>query len=91
MQRLLALLVLLAALAGAAWWWLIENRDTPPAWLKGTAVDPGPGSTILYRWKDGQGRTVVGDKPPPEGTPYESRTYRHDTNILPIPPELQEQ
>lgn len=39
--------------------------------------------STVYRWRDKQGRMVVSDKPPADGTPYETVQYHRDTNVIP--------
>ncbi len=90
MQKRIVIALVVLALLGYGAWWVYDHRDNTPEWLKDTPLDPGPGSTTLYRWKDSRGRTFVTDTPPAEGVPYEVMTYRHDTNIMPLPPELKE-
>jgi hypothetical protein len=37
----------------------------------------------VYRWRDKQGRVMVSDKPPTDGTPYEEVQYHNQTNVIP--------
>jgi len=36
----------------------------------------------LYRWRDDKGREQITDKPP-RNRPYETITYRTNTNVMP--------
>ena len=50
---------------------------------------PAPAAR-LYKWRDAQGQWQITDQLPAAGTPYETLEYRHDLNVLPVPPQLQE-
>ena len=64
--------------------WLEETKET----LKEAPVVGKPDTTVLYKWKNEQGQWQVSDQLPPQGTAYEILEYRHDVNIVPLPPEL---
>jgi hypothetical protein len=45
-------------------------------------------TTRTYRWLDADGNVQITDKLPPPGIDYETRDYREDENVLPLPPGL---
>jgi len=45
-------------------------------------------TTRVYRWQDADGNVQITDKLPPPGIQYETRDYREDENVLPLPPGL---
>lgn len=87
-----AVTVLLLAGAGAAALFYLRPGFAPrlPEWLEQTALLPQAEVTQLFQWQDADGRWHVSDQPPAAGIAYERLEYRHDTNILPRPPELQD-
>lgn len=87
MRRLL-LFILAVIAAGAAYWYVYPDRI--PAWLQRVDLPAARDKTRLYKWENGDGQWMVTDRPPPGDRPYEVLEYRHDVNILPLPPELQE-
>lgn len=42
-----------------------------------------PDSSVVYKWKDRDGKLVVSSTPPDDGTEYEKVEYSHDTNVIP--------
>lgn len=47
-----------------------------------------PKTAHIYKWRNSAGEWQITDFPPPEGIPYESKNYRSDENVLPLPPQL---
>ena len=86
--RLLVFLFLLILLGGAAYYFTLYP-ERMPAWAAKTTMGRELQTTRLYRWQDGAGTWQVTDQPPADGTPYEVQEYARDTNVLPLPPELQ--
>ena len=83
---LLASVVLVLAAAGA---YVYRNPLSAPKWLQKANVLPKPAPTVVYKWRDRSGAWHITDNPPEEGTPYERLEYHRDTNVLPLPPQLQ--
>jgi hypothetical protein len=86
--RWLLLLVLLMVVAGAGVY-LYWNPLHAPEWLQETKLLPKAAPTVVYKWRDAAGAWHITDAPPPEGTAFERLEYQHDTNVLPLPPQLQ--
>jgi hypothetical protein len=84
-RRLVLALAVIAALAAGVLY-LRGGPGSLTRWLEGTPLDPGPGTTRLYKWRDGRGDWHVTDDPPPAGTRYEPLEYRSDVNVLPVVP-----
>lgn len=85
MKILLA--VAIVALAFGAYY-VYRNPQSVQPLVEGTPLQGQVGVTSLYRWRDGKGTMHITDKPPEDGTAYETVTYRHDTNVIPTPPEI---
>lgn len=85
-MRLLAAIFIVGALFGL--YYLYQNPHAVEPLVKGTPLEGTTGVTSLYRWRDTDGTLHITDEPPGSGVPYETVTYRHDTNVLPLPPEL---
>ena len=83
----LLLAILIVALAFGAYY-LYQNPQTVQPLVEGTPLEGQVGVTSLYRWRDQEGTLHITDKPPEGGIAYETVRYRHDTNIVPTPPEL---
>ncbi len=66
------------------------QRDVVAPYLKGTPIEPRPTVTQLYKWQDADGVWQVSDRPPPQGTPFETLELRSDVNILPVPEALED-
>lgn len=92
-KSLFRLLLLAVLVLGAIWWfkpeWLpwsgrkqvvgatqVQELPLPPA---------AETSPKLYRWTDANGRVNVSDRPPADGTAYETVQYDPDVNVLPAP------
>ena len=50
-----------------------------------------PSSTTAYKWRNAEGVWQYTHEPPPEGTQYEKIEITNDTNVLPVPPQLQKE
>ncbi|MCI0399793.1 MAG: DUF4124 domain-containing protein [Gammaproteobacteria bacterium] len=90
------LVIVMVLLAGIVVAYLYFHPELADHWLRQTketlnsAPNVGrPETTVLYKWKDKDGQWQISDQLPPPGTPFETLEYRHDLNILPVPPELQ--
>jgi len=86
--RWVSIVVVLAALAGAGVYFHRNPLDAPE-WLQETKLLPRPAPTVVYKWRDPSGAWHITDAPPPDGTAFERLEYQHDTNVLPLPPQLQ--
>lgn len=83
MRRFLGgMLFALALLAAAAVWVWYQRPDLLPAELRRQNPQSTEYAPTVYRWKDAQGRTQVGDVPPRD-RPYETVTIDPNTNIVP--------
>jgi len=80
--------VTLAALAAAALYFY-RNPLSAPEWLQKAEVLPKAAPTVVYKWRDAAGAWQITDTPPPQGVPHERLEYHRDTNVLPLPPQLQ--
>lgn len=78
----------LAALLGAGAY-VYRNPLSAPEWLQKAQVLPKPAPTVLYKWRDKSGAWHITDTPPPDDVAHERLEYQHDTNVLPLPPQLQ--
>ena len=77
----MGLLLGLGMLGGLVLYWYTTPQDAPSwvrNWLPGLPEYTGP----LYRWRDDKGREQITDKPP-RNRPYETITYRTNTNVMP--------
>ena len=77
----MGLLLGLGILGGLVLYWYTTPQDAPSwvrNWLPGLPEYTGP----LYRWRDDKGREQITDKPP-RNRPYETITYRTNTNVMP--------
>lgn len=73
----IALLVL-----GVAGVYLYLNPHVGVEWREGTPLE-GTTTTVVYKWRDADGKWQITDEPPANGVDYEVLDYRHDTNVLP--------
>lgn len=80
--------LIVAAVAGGGVY-VYRNPLDAPEWLQETKLLPKPAPTVVYKWRDASGAWHITDAPPPEGTAFERLEYQRDTNILPLPPQLQ--
>ena len=77
-------------LAGGAFLYL---KPEYRAWLtEAVSHDLKPASTSrFYKWRNERGEWQLSDVPPPAGVSYEVLEHRLDENVLPRPPQLQDQ
>jgi hypothetical protein len=87
-RRFLWSIALLAAFAGVGGYFYLYP-DSLPEWAAKTAIGRDLQTTTVYKWQDASGAWQVSDQPPPPGTEYQVEKYTHDTNVLPLPRELQ--
>ncbi|MCB1750794.1 MAG: DUF4124 domain-containing protein [Gammaproteobacteria bacterium] len=80
--------VLLAVCGGVVGYFYL-HPESLPEWVAETPIGRDLQTTTVYKWRDASGAWQVSDKPPPAGTRYQVEKYRRDTNVLPLPPELQ--
>jgi hypothetical protein len=81
-----AIAILALVAAGAYVYW---NPLSAPQWLQTARVLPTPAPTVVYKWRDRAGAWHITDAPPTEGIAFERLEYHRNTNVLPLPPQLQ--
>jgi hypothetical protein len=81
-----AIAILALAAAGA---YVYFNPLSAPQWLQNARVLPTPAPTVVYKWRDRAGAWHITDAPPVEGVAFERLEYHRNTNVLPLPPQLQ--
>ena len=82
-------IVILLALIGSAGVYFYLYPEELPGWAAKTSVGRQMQTTTVYKWQDASGAWHVSDQPPPAGTKYQVDNYTRDTNVLPLPPEMQ--
>ena len=87
-MKFVALMLLIGALVFGVYYYLQPKQAKDL--LRDANLISEPEITRVYKWRDENGNWHVADKPPPEGTDYETQDYRSDENVLPLPPELQQ-
>ncbi len=55
----------------------------------GSTLSPAGKTIRLYKWRDAEGRWQISDQLPPADIDYETLDYHKDVNVLPLPPQLQ--
>ena len=75
---------------GAAAGYYYLNPEKLPDWAARTELGRDLQRTTVYKWQDAEGRWHITGEPPPEGVSYRQETYTPDTNVLPLPPKLQD-
>lgn len=88
-MKYLAILLLVTALILGLYFYL--KPDEARQLLREANLVTTPEVTRVYKWQDDKGNWHVSDTPPPEGTAVEIRDYRSDENVLPLPPQLQQE
>ena len=86
--RLIWLIVLLAGIGGGAMYFH-QNPDQLPEWAAKSGLGRELQSTIVYKWQDPSGKWHISDQKPAADVEYQQERYTRDTNVLPLPPELQ--
>jgi len=81
MKKLLLLALIVAAGAAGYIYWHPQLRSGLEQRVR--HVVPGHGTTTLYKWRDADGHWQLSSEPPPPGTPYQTKQYRDDTNVVP--------
>lgn len=81
-------IALLVALVGVGAYFYL-HPESLPEWATRTSFGRDLQTTTVYKWQDTSGRWHVSDQPPPAGIEYQTDGYARDTNVLPLPPELQ--
>jgi hypothetical protein len=61
----------------------VVDPDLGRELLGDTPIAPAPSVTTAYKWRDSKGNWQLTDRPPPQGTPYETLEANSDANILP--------
>ena len=80
-RALIATLVIVAALAALFGYWYFNPRSVP-WWARNVVPVQQSASTMLYKWRDAQGRWQYGDSPP-QGVSYQEVEVDHGTNVIP--------
>ena len=78
-MKILVLVILLLAAGG----YIYLHPEVMRPLLQGTALEPPPAETTLYKWRDANGQWQVSDTPPAGGVKYEVLKYRGDVNVIP--------
>lgn len=86
---LIWLIVILVGLGGAATY-LHQNPDQVPEWAAKSGLGRELQSTTVYKWQDDAGNWHISDQKPAESVEYQEGQYARDTNVLPLPPELEQ-
>ncbi|MCP5443530.1 MAG: DUF4124 domain-containing protein [Chromatiaceae bacterium] len=81
-------IVLLAAVGGVGAYFYL-HPESLPEWAAKTPVGRDLQTTTVYKWQDASGAWQISDQPPPAGTRFQVEKYTYDTNVLPLPPQLQ--
>jgi len=87
--RLFWWLLVIGGLGAVAGYYYL-HPEALPRWAAKTELGRELQTTRVYKWQDASGAWHVSDQPPPDGTPYQQESYTHETNVLPLPPELQD-
>lgn len=86
---LIWLIVLLAGLGGAAMYFN-QNPDELPEWAAKSSLGRDLQTTTVYKWQDASGKWHISDQKPAGNPNYQEGQYTRDTNVLPLPPKLQQ-
>lgn len=81
-QFLLGAAVAIICVASAAAWVWFQRPDLLPESVQQQNVNSPKYAPAVYRWKDAQGRTQIGDVPPIDH-PYETVRIDPNTNVVP--------
>lgn len=80
---LVVILILLMFGGGGAAYLFYIDRDLGRQLLGNTPLEPAATVTTAYKWKDSDGNWQITDRPPPEGTPYQTLNVSSDANVVP--------
>lgn len=84
MSGWLKLVIVLLVLAGAGMGYLhLVNPELGRELLGDTPMAPAASVITAYKWRDAQGNWQLTDRPPPDGTPYETVEADSSANIMP--------
>ncbi|MEJ2577175.1 MAG: DUF4124 domain-containing protein [Gammaproteobacteria bacterium] len=87
--RLFWFVLVVGGIGGTAGYYYLHPEELP-AWAARTGVGRDLQRITVYKWQDADGRWHITDAPPPEGIQFRRETYTPDTNVLPLPPKLQD-
>lgn len=77
----------MAVVLGVAGGYVYFNPWVVEPYLKGTPLEVPPRVIRAYKWRDAKGNWQISDRPPPEGTKYETVTVTTDQNVMPLAPK----
>ena len=86
-MKTLVTLIVISVLSFGTYYYFKPNQVKD--WFRDAGLITAPETTRVYKWQDGEGNWHVSDKPPPGDATYEVRDYRSDENVLPLPPQLE--
>ena len=86
--RLIWLIVLLTGLGGGAMYFYLHPEELPE-WAARSGLGRNLQTTTVYKWQDASGEWHISDRKPAGNIDFQEGQYARDTNILPLPPELQ--
>ncbi len=86
-MKKLAILAAICATAFGVYYYL--EPDQVRGWLRDAELVRAPEVTRVYKWQDNKGNWHIANTPPSGGVAFEVEDYRSDQNILPLPPQLQ--
>ena len=82
-------LLILAGLGAAAVYYH-QHPEALPEWAARSSLGRDLQTTRVYKWQDANGRWHISDHRPKGDVEYQTETYTRDTNVLPLPPKLQQ-
>jgi hypothetical protein len=88
--RLTWLIVILLGAGGAAVYFQ-QNPEQLPDWAARSELGRDLQTTTVYKWQDSSGAWHISDQKPDNSVDYREEKYSRDANVLPLPPELQQQ
>lgn len=88
MGKFFAILIAILIAAAAYIYLNPEVQEKLPDIIR-DKITTTPSNTTAYKWKNAEGVWQYTHEPPPEGTQYEKIEVTDDTNVLPLPPQLQ--
>ena len=87
-SRLIWMLALAVAV-GAAAAYFHQHPEELPEWAAKSPLGRDLQTTTVYKWQDASGRWHISDSKPEGDVEFQQDRYARDTNVLPLPPELQ--